>query len=218
MAKSISRQFTCVFCGKEFKDDVSTDAHDSSVQDTDFRVHYLAFQTKLQTLHTCPFCGFTDDFHRDKLEREEREKIQESLYYFCFDKDPRHFTPTQQYELLARIFVLRNRSPVEIAQAFLHAAWLAEDEHNTALGNHFRDCAKKFFITAIETQNVEPGRIPVITYLVGELNRRLGNFTEALEWYAKVKSQDPRLSKLCEHQKFFATVQKSVNTRMPDSP
>jgi hypothetical protein len=65
---------------------------------------------------------------------------------------------------------------------------------------------------------VDPEKVPLITYLVGELNRRLGKFDEALQWFSRVESNDSRLMELCNQQKFFATVRKSVNTRMPAGP
>ncbi len=216
MAECVPRQFICVFCGNEFKDDVTADSGTSSVQDTDFRVHFLAVQTTPHLVHTCPSCGFTDEFHEEKLQSEDTEGIEEALRSFCLDKDPQRFSLTQQYELLARIFILRNRPSIEIAQAYLNAAWMAEDEKNTALGNNYRENATIFFTNAIETQQVEQAKVPLITYLIGELNRRSGNFKEALEWFSKVRSEDPRLMRLRDNQKFFATVQKSVNTRMPD--
>ena len=105
---------------------------------------------------------------------------------------------------------------VETAQAYLKAAWMAEDEATIDWGNRFREHAKAYFAKALENHEVEEEKVPVITYLVGELNRRLGKFSEALEWFSRVKSEDLWLIKLCKQQEFFAFIEKSVNTRIPN--
>ena len=106
---------------------------------------------------------------------------------------------------------------METAQAYLKAAWMAEDETNIDSGNRFREHAKAYFAKALENHEVEEEeKVPVITYLVGELNRRLGRFSEAIEWFSRVKSEDLWLIKLCKQQEFLASIEKSVNTRMPD--
>lgn len=106
---------------------------------------------------------------------------------------------------------------MEIAQVYMKAAWMAEDESNLELGNRFRECAKGFLVRALETHEVEQGTTPVVTYLVGELNRRLGKFNEAAEWFSRVRSEDPRLAELCRRQEFLAFIQISVNARIQEA-
>lgn len=107
---------------------------------------------------------------------------------------------------------------MEIAQVYLYAAWMAEDEADMEMGRSFRQQAEDYMVKALENHEVDPEKTPLITYLVGELNRRLEKFDEALAWFSRVKSEDLQLMGLCKQQKFFALVEESVNTRMPAKP
>ncbi len=208
--------FVCVFCGQEFKDDVAVGSDTFSAQDTDFRTHSLGVKVIPNNVHTCPFCGFTDYLHEDKLEDEDRERILEYLDSYGPCEGFQGLSPTKKFELLANIFKLRNRPSMEIAQVYLRAAWMAEDEANIELGIRFREYAEDYFVKALDNQEVEKEKTPSINYLVGELNRRVGRFDEALEWFSKVRSEDPRMIRLCKQQKYLASVRKAVNARMPE--
>jgi uncharacterized protein len=213
---TLSRKpFECAFCGKVFQDDIAVGSNTSSAQDTDFRTHSKGVQAIPHYVHTCPFCGFTDDLHEEELQHEERERILEYLSTRSLGQGLGGLSSTQKYELLANLFIIRNRPSMEIAQVYMKAAWMAEDESNLELGNRFRECAKDFLVRALETHEVERETAPVITYLVGELNRRLGKFNEAAEWFSRVRSEDPRLAELCRRQEFLAFIQTSVNARIP---
>jgi len=212
----LRKHFQCGVCGKGFEDDIRVGADESPVQDSDFRTHSQGVPTNPHTVHSCPACGFTDDLHEEELPQEERLEILEYLNsHGCFSRGQQPFSPARQYELQAGIAILRNRSSVEIAQAYLNAAWLAEDEPDIELGKSFRQQAEDYLVKALDNHEVDQKKAPLLTYLVGELNRRLEKFGEALEWFARVRSEDPRLLKLCRQQMFFASVGKSVNTRMP---
>jgi hypothetical protein len=154
--------------------------------------------------------------HQEPLENDERGRIEAYLNSCWFGVSPGSISPAQKYEWLANIFVLRNMPSIETAQTYLKAAWTAEDETNIDSANRFREHAKAYFAKALESHEMEEEKVPVITYLVAELNRRLGKFSEALEWFSRVKSEDLWLIKLCKQQEFLASIEKSVNSRMPD--
>lgn len=219
MESLCKKHFRCVFCGKDFNDDIRVGSDAFPVQDSDFRTHSQGVQAIPHNVHSCPFCGFTDELHEEKLQDEERSEILEHLgFHGIFGKGPQPFTPAQKYELLADIAILRKRSSMEIAQVYLYAAWMAEDEADMEMGRSFRQQAEDYMVKALENHEVDPEKTPLITYLVGELNRRLEKFDEALAWFSRVKSEDLQLMGLCKQQKFFALVEESVNTRMPAKP
>jgi uncharacterized protein len=215
--KTVSQKhFQCSFCGKDFSDTVAVGSQEGSMQDSDFRTHFPGLRSVPLSAHTCPFCGFTDPFHEKGIPGEERGRILQYLDSCrVFGESPGTRSQSQQYERLAKISELRNKPSVEIAQVYLNAAWTAEDDGNLERARQLRKHAEEYLIKALEHQEVEPERTPVIIYLVAELKRRLGEFTEAIEWFSRVITEDPRLTLLCRQQKYLATVQESVNTRMP---
>lgn len=48
---------------------------------------------------------------------------------------------------------------METAQAYLKAAWMAEDETNIDSGNRFREHAKAYFAKALENHEVEEEKL-----------------------------------------------------------
>ena len=219
MESPCKKHFRCVFCGKDFIDDVTVGSDAFPIQDSDFRMHSQGVQAIQNNVHSCPFCGFTDELHEEKLQEEERSEILEHLVSRGFFGEGRKpFTPAQKYALLADITILRNRSSMEIAQVYLYAAWMAEDEADIEMGRRFRQQAEAYLVKALDNHEVDPEKTPLITYLVGELKRRLEKFEEAIVWFSRVKSKDLQLMELCKQQKFFASVKESVNTRMPTEP
>jgi len=63
--------------------------------------------------------------------------------------------------------------------------------------------------------------VELIDQFTGEGDRDLTKYqllAEALEWFSRVESTDPRLIELCKQQNFLASVQKSVNARIPAPP
>ena len=159
MAALYIENFKCAFCGKQFKDDVVPPSNTFVRQDTDFRTHAPGEQQIPYCVHTCPFCGFTDYLHQEPLENDERRKIDESLTSYWFSVSPGSISAAQKYEWLANILVLRNMPSMETAQAYLKAAWLAEDETNIDSGNRFREHAKAYFAKALENHEVEEEKL-----------------------------------------------------------
>ncbi|MDP8952593.1 MAG: DUF2225 domain-containing protein, partial [Actinomycetota bacterium] len=71
----------------------------------------------------------------------------------------------------------------------------------------------RYFLRALEEEGLVGRELSVTTYLVGELNRRLGNHREALNWYVnagRTIEGDPALNwldRLIERQSKLAKEQ-----------
>jgi hypothetical protein len=68
----------------------------------------------------------------------------------------------------------------------------------------YRAATLKYLVQALDRQEVEAQNRPILTYLAGELNRRLGRFDEALQWFSRVEPGDPRLGGLVGRQAALA--------------
>lgn len=85
---------------------------------------------------------------------------------------------------------------LKVADAYLKAAWMAGDEKNRLAAQRFRQQAIRHFALALEGRAVKDDLLSDLTYLVGDLYRRIGNFTEALQWFDRVQAAQPWLAAL----------------------
>jgi uncharacterized protein (DUF2225 family) len=65
----------------------------------------------------------------------------------------------------------------------LRASWVCRKERERPFENTFQLRAIRHFMRSLEEDSLEGRELSVTTYLVGELNRRLGHHREALNWY-----------------------------------
>jgi uncharacterized protein (DUF2225 family) len=208
------RKFTCGLCGEKFTDKVvySTNVME---RDAEFRTYAAGLQPMAFYPHTCPACGFTDTSHDVKLSEAEKAESKKFLATYCQKHDCKKLSPSQKYEVIAHICVVRQLSSLKIAYVFHQAAWMADDEKNREGAERFRSETLRLLNQALEKQEVKAEMVPTVTYLVGELNRRLGNFDEALKWFARVKPDVPQLTKLLEQQQKLASEHNAAKAMMP---
>ena len=189
--------FTCAFCGRQFTDKIiwSTNVMD---RDPEFRPLAMGLDPLPYLVHACPHCGFTDGRDEAKLSEPERRDLGK----FLTDFRQAHggVRGAAKYEVLANIYILRKLPSERIAFAFQQAAWIADDSHDAAAARRYRAATLEYLVKTLDNPEIEPKKVPTLTYLVGELKRRLGRFDEALQWFSRVKPDNPRLEELLSQQ------------------
>jgi len=90
-----------------------------------------------------------------------------------------------KYANLAQIAEFRGTPTLDVAKLWLKAGW-CETEDGRWLGVRYRREAVARFEAAMERNEVAAGSLAMITYLVGELHRRIGNPDKAKIWFARV--------------------------------
>ena len=98
------------------------------------------------------------------------------------------FIASDAYTNAALIATLRGAPAKEIAHLYLRAAWCCTDKQDIEGERTSRKAAIKYFERALENNEVDAQQKPVITYLVGELCRRIGDASAARTWFDKVLS------------------------------
>jgi len=195
------RVFTCGLCGREFHDSAVIKNNTTTKIDSELRgCDEQSLKLHPHYIHTCPFCGYTDYTHQYKVEGEARSRITEYFFSTAQDRDWSGLQGHVKYQLAAHLLFLKGAHILQIANAFLFAAWCADDAGEQQEASFFRERALRCYCDALENANAYPEDIPSITYRNGELCRRLGRFEEALEWFARVKTKDSRLAQLCDRQ------------------
>ena len=208
-------EFKCALCGEQFTDVVVMSTNVMR-RDTELRPYAVGHQPMGHYIHTCPRCGFTHHDHGLQLSEEQKAASRKFLSSYCQQHDCRKLTPSQKYEVVANLYQVLGQSSEAVAVNFHRAAWMADDEKNEEAARRFRAETIRFLQKALENKELPEDAVDTVTYVLGELNRRLGRFDEALKWFSRVKTQDPHLTALVKQQQELAQKKDSGKTMMPD--
>lgn len=99
-------------------------------------------------------------------------------------------TGSEKYEFAAKVALWQGAEPRCIADLLLRAAWCCVDEGDTEAERYFRRQSAWMFERALELYDgVEREERAVLTYLVGELWRRVGESVIASQWFDRVSEE-----------------------------
>lgn len=136
-------------------------------------------------LHTCPTCGFTAD-GRGFQPSQFDEGVQAWILAGGLSRimAQRRETDYVRYELAALCHGRRREpSPLQLGEYYLAASWLAQLEAAPDVVPDYQAEAARHLEHALLADEMEDGERAVMTYLVGELRRRLGEFDAALRLF-----------------------------------
>ncbi|MGI5902132.1 MAG: DUF2225 domain-containing protein [Desulfitobacteriia bacterium] len=148
----------------------------------------------------CPECGFsfTEDFSkplsssvRQIIVNELSNKLDRSVD-FC---GPRDFsTAVRTYKLAIYSGELVREKHITFAKLCLRLAWLQRNKGDREEEKRFLQLAATEFEQSYIHSDFNPEKVPeiFILYMIGELNRRLGNYDIALRYYDAVVNHRDR--------------------------
>jgi hypothetical protein len=134
----------------------------------------------------CPACSFAaregfDDLDLSLTERHNLEdRLKEDGLLRVFRSNPPPWLAFHAAEVCGQERTLPVR---ELGDLCLRASWVCRKEKEHPFESTFQLRAIRYFMRALEEDGLHGRELSVTTYLVGELNRRLGNHREALNWY-----------------------------------
>lgn len=164
----------------------------------------------------CPACSFAaaEDFGGLELTFDERygveERLKEDGLLKVFRKAQPPWLGFHSAEVCGKGRGLKSR---ELGDLCLRASWVCRKEKQRPFESTFQLRALRHFMRALQEDDLVGRELSVTTYLVGELNRRLGNHREALNWYVnagRTTEGDPRaawLDRLIDRQSKLAREQ-----------
>ncbi len=197
MADLVYKSAQCSLCGYNFKTPrVKKKAQRAVKTDTDFCVHYSSENPIYYYVTVCPNCGYsyTDSFGRPrKGMQEEIPHVEED---FLVQRDER--LAEEAYLRAIKCAELQREKSAVLAGLYLHLAWVYRFMEEKEKEKEALKKAYEYYYDTYQTSYAgDTGRI---LYLMGELNRRLGNYKDAVFFLAKVASDrtigDPALSRM----------------------
>jgi len=138
----------------------------------------------------CPACRFAGYFAEFEFLGEfprysEYHPLKRVMGEFL--KDQRRLYPgSEKYRLAASAARRRGAPAMQLAHLHLRGSWCARQEKNLEAERHHQEEAVRYFRKAA-AEGLSGIEAAFVAYLIGELCRRLGRFTEALEAFAEVE-------------------------------
>lgn len=147
----------------------------------------------------CPACSFAsqEEFDTLYLTPDERHDIEVRLgedgLLQVFRASPPPWLSFHAAEVCSQERDYRAR---DLGDLCLRASWVCRKEREQPFESTFQLRAVRYFMRALENDGLYGRELSVTTYLVGELNRRLGRHREALNWYVNAGRtlEDERLA------------------------
>ncbi|TDF98626.1 DUF2225 domain-containing protein [Paenibacillus piri] len=181
----------CTYCQFSFETSrVRPSFKKAKHTDTDFCIHYKDVNPDYYVVRVCPFCGYADSENASgKLSPAQRQEFREKV--------ADHWTPKelgnerswedamQAYKLALVCAQIRNEKGRVIAGLLHHIAWLYRYRGEVEQEQRFLQFALDEYTNVFETEAGELNNARLM-YLMGELNRRLKNYKEAVKWFGRV--------------------------------
>ncbi|TFF86853.1 MAG: DUF2225 domain-containing protein [Promethearchaeota archaeon] len=179
-------QLQCPVCNNIFdSNEIGSCGHAS--KRADFRPNYWGANPVEFFYHlcTCGFCSIKSLFKLEINNKDFIEKIE--------NLGPlRHYTLAQKIERAMICLELLNEfgyvdlNNLDLANNWINAFWWARNSDEI---NKFGKKVLDYFQDAYENNLIKKDEILTIRYLMGEINRRMGNIESANKFYDEVISQ-----------------------------
>lgn len=189
-------ELMCPICSNEFSSRAILSTNAFGGRRTDFHACAIGPQPLPYLVHTCSKCGYTGDERGFGEEVEVGPMLKEHVWDELAPKVPDGpMTGSDKYEFAAKVAIWQGAGSRAIAELLLRAAWCCVDEDDIEAERYFRREAAWMFDRALVTRGgVGREERATLTYLVGELWRRVGDLKRARVWFDSVPREviDPR--------------------------
>lgn len=182
---------TCLHCENEFQTSRVRPSFKKAVAtESDFNVRYKDINPDYYVVKVCPHCGFasTENFS-DKFTARQKAEYRNRLGDNWTMRDyggKRNWSESlQTYKLALLCAQIKEEKDRIVAGLLHHIAWLYREKGDIEQERRFLGYALDSYVKVFELEGVDVNNARLM-YLLGELNRRLGNYHEAVRWFSRV--------------------------------
>ena len=166
----------CPVCDTRFRSQAVVSTNSFGGKRTDFHERAAGTQPLPYLIHTCNRCGYSGADRDFTEEADVSPMLKEHVWNElapCIDGP---MTGSEKYEAAAKVAEWQGIEPRHVADLLLRAAWCCVDESDIEAERFFRRKAAWKFEEALDSfDGVAREERAVLTYLVGELWRRVGD-------------------------------------------
>jgi uncharacterized protein (DUF2225 family) len=184
-------ELTCPVCANTFASEAVLSTNSFGGKQTDFHERAAGAQPLPYLIHVCSRCGYAGGEHDFGDEAEVSPLLREFVWDELAPKVAgRGISGSEKYECAAKVALWQGAEPRRIGDLYLRAAWCCVDEGDVEAERYFRRHAAWMFEDALASYDgVEREERAVLTYLVGELWRRVGDGARAAQWFDQVAEE-----------------------------
>lgn len=182
----------CPVCDNHFRSHSVVSTNSFGGKRTDFHERAAGAQPLPYLVHTCTACGFSG-VERSFVEGAEvsahvRSQVLTLLTPRIADQSL--VTASDRFDAAAKVAEWQGDHPRHIADLLLRAAWCCVDDGDHEGERFYRRAAAHRFAEALTHESgVAPSERAVLTYLIGELWRRVGEDDLAHVWLTRVDGE-----------------------------
>jgi len=184
-------ELRCPICTTGFTSRAVQSTDSLGGEATDFRARSVGVQPLPCFVHRCERCGYAGTEEQFSEEASVRPGLEGRVWDELAPRlGPELPTGSEKYEFAAMVAAWQSESPRRVADLWLRAAWCATDEDDVEGERYFRRHAVWAYEQALASYDgVDRDDRAIVTYLVGELWRRIGDERRAGEWFDKVPGE-----------------------------
>jgi hypothetical protein len=184
-------ELTCPVCETHFRSQAVVSTNSFGGKRTDFHERAAGTQPLPYLVHMCNRCGYTGAERDFTEEADVSPTLREQVWS---ELAPQIAKPavlgSEKYEAAAKVAEWQGMEPRHVADLLLRAAWCCVDEGDIEAERFFRRKAAWAFERALDGfDGVAQEERAVLTYLVGELWRRVGDGGRARQWFDQVPQE-----------------------------
>ena len=181
-------ELSCPVCETSFRSQAVVSTNSFGGKRTDFHERAAGTQPLPYLVHMCSRCGYTGAERDFTEEADISPMLREHVWT---ELAPQSAKPavlgSEKYEAAAKVAEWQGMEPRHVADLLLRAAWCCVDEGDIEAERFFRRKAAWAFERALDGfDGVAAEERAVLTYLVGELWRRVGDQAAARRWFDQV--------------------------------
>jgi uncharacterized protein (DUF2225 family) len=138
----------------------------------------------------CPACSFaaTESFEDILLSTIEREELRDLLREDgLLNVSRAAHPPWLAFHAADLCGKERGYGYKDLGDLCLRGSWVCRTEREQPFESTFQLRAIRYYVRALDHEPLDARELSVTTYLVGELNRRIGHSREALNWYVNAE-------------------------------
>jgi len=182
----------CLHCENTFQTSrVRSSFKKAKKTDTDFCIYFDEHANpEYYVVRVCPFCGFafTENFSERILPAQKQAYMERlgrhwAMQDYCGKRNWED--ALRCYKLALLCAQIKEESKRIVAGILHHIAWLYRYRGEAEQEKRFLQYALEAYIHVYEREGTDVNNARLM-YLIGELHRRLGDFHEAVRWFARV--------------------------------
>ena len=184
-------ELRCPVCETRFRSQAVVSTNSFGGKRTDFHERAAGTQPLPYLVHMCSRCGYSGserDFSEDaEITPMLKEHVWNELAPML---SVATIAGSEKYEAAAKVADWQGAEPRHVADLLLRAAWCCVDEGDIEAERFFRRKAAWMFERSLNSfDGVAREERAVLTYLVGELWRRVGEGKNARTWFDRVSTE-----------------------------